>query len=186
MGQLGSEQIRQEGGSMSRLVALCSAAALLVFAASASNAHAEGSGRTLAVTMTNDPVSNQIQVYDTSTKVLLQTLSTGGKGGVAGSGRGVKQFKNEIVAAVNNGSNTVALYTRDGDRLKFDKLVTTTSAPVSVDFGNDHMYVAGATTVDSFVLHGDSVDQRDGTAYLEFADNGGPPPSGDTSQVGVI
>jgi hypothetical protein len=60
----------QEGGSMSRLVALCSTAALLVFAASASNAHAEDSGRTLAVTMTNDPVSNQIQVYDTSTKVL--------------------------------------------------------------------------------------------------------------------
>ena len=59
---------------MSRLVALCSTAALLVFAASASNAHAEDSGRTLAVTMTNDPVSNQIQVYDTSTKVLLQTF----------------------------------------------------------------------------------------------------------------
>src|SRR5580704_18444981 len=170
---------------MSRLLALCSAAALLVFAASASSAHAEDSGRTLAVTMTNDPVSNQIQVYDTSTKVLLQTLSTDGKGGVSGSARGVKQFKGEIVAAVNNGSNTVALYTRDGDRLKFDKLVTTTSAPVSVDFGNDHMYIAGATTVDSFVLHGNSVEWKDGTALLELA-GGGAPPSGSTAQVGVI
>src|SRR5580658_6132218 len=103
---------------MSRLVALWSTAALLVFAASVSTAHAEDPGRTLAVTMTNDPVSNQIQVYDTSTGVLLQTLSTDGKGGVAGSARGVKQFQGEIVAAVNNGSNTVALYARDGDRLK--------------------------------------------------------------------
>src|SRR5580692_10208329 len=86
-GHLGLEQTRQEGGSMSRLVALCSAAGLLVFAASVSNAHAEDSGRTLAVTMTNDPVSNQVRVYDASSKVLLQTLSTDGKGGVAGSAR---------------------------------------------------------------------------------------------------
>jgi hypothetical protein len=170
---------------MSRLVALCSAAGLLVFAASVSNAHAEDSGRTLAVTMTNDPVSNQIRVYDASSKVLLQTLSTDGKGGVAGSARGIKQFKGELVAAVNNGSSTVALYRRQGDRLTFDKLVTTTSAPVSVDFGNDHMYVAGATTVDSFVLHDGNVEWRDGTTLLELA-GGVPPPSGSTSQVGVI
>ena len=55
--------------------------------------------------MTNDPVSNQIQVYDTSTKVLLQTLSTQGKGGVGGNARGVKQYNGELFAAVNNGSN---------------------------------------------------------------------------------
>ena len=62
-----------------------------------------------------------------------------------------------LVAVVNNGSNSVALFRRDGDVLKFDKVVSTTSAPVSVDFGNDHLYVAGATTVDSFVLHQNSV-----------------------------
>ena len=85
------------------------------------------------------------------THVLLQTLSTHGKGGVGGNARGVKQYDGELFAAVNNGSNTVAIYRRDGNGLRFDKLVTTTSAPVSVDFGHDHMYVAGATTVDSFV-----------------------------------
>ena len=87
------------------------------------------------------------------THVLLQTLSTHGKGGVGGNARGVKQYDGELFAAVNNGSNTVAIYRRDGNSLRFDKLVTTTSAPVSVDFGHDHLYVAGATTVDSFVLH---------------------------------
>ena len=36
---------------------------------------------TLAVTMTNDPGSNQIKVYDASTLALVQTLSTNGAGG---------------------------------------------------------------------------------------------------------
>jgi hypothetical protein len=170
---------------MSRLIALCTTTALMIFAALGSNIRAEHRGRTLAVIMTNDPVSNQIQVYDASTQVLLQTLSTDGKGGAGGNARGVKQYQGELFAAVNNGSNTVALYRRDRDGLTFDKLVTTTSPPLSVDFGNDHMYVAGATTVDSFVLHGDNVEWRDGTTFLELA-GGVPPPAGSTSQVGVL
>jgi len=135
--------------------------------------------------MTNDPMSNQIQVYDAGTHVLLQTLSTHGKGGVGGNARGVKQYNGELFAAVNNGSNTVAIYRRDGNRLRFDKLVTTTSAPVSVDFGHDHLYVGGATTVDSFVVHRNTVEWMDGTTTLELA-GGGTPPNGSTAQVGVI
>ena len=140
---------------------------------------------TLAVIMTNDPMANQIKVYDADTHVLLQTLSTHGKGGVGGNARGVKQYDGELFAAVNNGSNTVAIYRRDGNRLRFDKLVTTTSAPVSVDFGHDHLYVAGATTVDSFVLHRHRVEWMDGTTGLELA-GGGVPPNGSTAQVGVL
>jgi hypothetical protein len=170
---------------MTRVAVLCGTAALVIYSALGSNVHAEHRGRTLAVIMTNDPVLNQIEVYDTSTNALLQTLSTRGKGGAGGNARGVMQYKGELFAAVNNGSSTVALYTRDEDGLKFDKLVTTTSAPVSVDFGNGHMYVAGATTVDSFALRGDDVERRDGTALLELA-GGGPPPIGSTAQVGVI
>ena len=171
---------------MSRLVALCSVAAVLIVVARGSNVHAEHLGRTLAVIMTNDPVVNQIKVYDTSTEVLLQTLSTDGKGGAGGNARGVNQYKGELFAAVNNGSNTVALFRREGDALKFDKLVTTTSAPVSIDFGNEHMYVAGATTVDSFAVHDNNVDEwRDGTTFLELS-GGGAPPSGSTAQVGVV
>ena len=170
---------------MSRLMSLCSAAALLVFATGVVGVQAGRRAVTLAVIMTNDPISNQIKVYDVSTNTLLQTLSTHGKGGVGGNSRGVKQYHGELFAAVNNGSNTVALYKRDGNGLRFDKAVPTTSAPVSVDFGNDHMYVAGATTVDSFVLHRNNVDWMDGTSWLELT-GGGPPPSGSTAQVGVI
>jgi len=158
---------------------------VLAFAASGAGIQAAGHERTLVVTMTNDPNANQIRVYDAESHILLQTLSTHGKGGVGGNARGVKQHDGTLVAVVNNGSNNVALFRRDGDVLKFDKLVSTTSAPVSVDFGNDHLYVAGATTVDSFVLHQNSVQWLDGTTALELA-GGGLPPARSTGQVGVI
>jgi hypothetical protein len=170
---------------MARLVGFCSAVALLVFASGVAGVQAGRRAATLAVIMTNDATSNQIKVYDADTHVLLQTLSTHGKGGVGGNARGVRQYNGELFAAVNNGSNTVALYKRDGNGLKFDKVVTTTTAPVSVDFGNDHMYVAGAMTVDSFVLHKNNVQWMDGTSWLELA-GGGAPPNGSTAQVGVI
>jgi len=170
---------------MSQLRNFCSAALVLVFAAGASPLHAEHRGRTLAVTMTNDPVENRINVYDAATHTLIQSLSTQGKGGVGGNARGVKQYEGELVAAVNNGSNTVAVFRRIGDTLKFDKVISTTSAPASVDFGNDHMYVAGATTVDSFALQGNTVAWLDGTTALELV-GGGAPPDGSTGQVGVI
>jgi hypothetical protein len=160
-------------------------AALVLFAARVTNVQAEDRGLTLAAIMTNDPVSNQVNVYDTASAALLQILSAHGTGGVGGNARGVKQYKGEVFAAVNNGSNTVAVYRREGNRLRFDRLVTTTSAPVSIDFANGHMYVAGATTVDSFVLRGNRVEGLDGTTVLELA-GGGPPPDGATAQVGVI
>jgi len=62
--------------------------------------------------------------------------------------------------------------------------VPTSSAPVSVDFGNGHLYVAGAMTIDSFALQG-AIVWLDGTAQLELA-GGAIPPSGSTAQVGVI
>jgi hypothetical protein len=170
---------------MSKLKCFYSAAALLVLLTSTSTAFAENRGRTLAVTMTNDPSRNEVKVYDAATHVLLQTLSTHGKGGVGGNARGIRQSEGNLVAVVNNGSNTVALFKRDGDALAFVRTVTTSSAPVSVDFGNDHMYVAGATTVDSFVLHRNSVEWLDGTTGLELA-GGGIPPDGSTAQIGVI
>jgi hypothetical protein len=86
--------------------------------------------RTLIVTMTNDPDTNQIQVYDADSHALLQTLSTHGKGGAAGNARGIKQYEQTLVAVVNNGSNSVALFRRSGDGLRFEQLVSTTSAPV--------------------------------------------------------
>jgi hypothetical protein len=169
---------------MSKFVVTLSAAAAL-FAAGAANILAEPHDRTLAVVMTNDPAANQIQVYDAASKTLLQTLSTDGKGGAGNNARGVKQYRGELVAAVNNGSNSVALFRRDHDGLKLEQVVSTTSQPVSVDFSDDHLYVAGATTVDSFAMRNGRVEGLDGTAGLVLAD-GSVPPDGSTAQVGVV
>ncbi len=169
---------------MSRLKAL-SGVALVVMAATAVPLHAGRPAATLAVTMTNDATKNQIKVYDAAAGVLLQTLATHGLGGVSGNARGIRQHDGDLVAVVNNGSNTVALFRRVGNGLTFDALVQTTSAPVSVDFGNDHLYVAGATTVDSFVLRHDGAVWLDGTTALVLA-GGGAPPVGSTAQVGVV
>src|SRR3954464_3941689 len=99
---------------MFRSVRWWSVAALLVVATSVAALQARHAGVTLAITMTNDPVANQIKVYDAATSTLLQTLPAFGKGGVGGNARGVRQYNGEIFAAVNNGSGTVALYSRDG------------------------------------------------------------------------
>jgi hypothetical protein len=160
---------------MSRWFTVLGTSAVLMFVSGIAHPQADRRGLTLAVTMTNDPSTNQIKVYDAESHVLLQTLSTRGRGGVGGNARGVRQLGGELFAAVNSGSGTVAVFQRDGNRLKFDKLVTTTSAPVSIDFANDHMYVAGATTVDSFTVHRNSVDWMDGTTALELADGTTPP-----------
>lgn len=170
---------------MTRSKALGTVATLLLVFAASSMVRADHRERTLVVTMTNDSVTNQIKVYDADTRVLLQTLSTHGKGGVGNNARGVKQLDGDLVAVVNNGSGSVALFKRDGLGLRFEKVVSTTSAPVSIDFGNDHMYVAGATTIDSFAMHHSSVQWLDGSASLALA-GGAAPPIGSTAQVGVI
>jgi len=131
--------------------------------------------KTLIVTMTNDANANAIVVVDADTHDVLQTLSTNGKGGASGNARGVKEY--------NYLSGTVAVFKRDGDRLNLDQVVTPTSKPVSIDFGNDHMYVAGDTNLDSFALNGNHVGHLDGTTPLVLAS--GALASGGTAQVGV-
>ena len=110
------------------LLKLCGSVALLIVAANVAGVRARDHSATLAITMSNDPDANEIRVYDANTNTLVQTLSTHGKGGVTGNARGVRQLNGDLVAAVNNGSNTVALFTRTGNGLKFDRLVGTTSA----------------------------------------------------------
>jgi hypothetical protein len=139
---------------------------------------------TLLVTMTNDHVTNKIIVVDAATHAVLQTLSTNGKGNVSGNARGVKEYNGQLLAAVNYGSGTVALFHRVADRLVFQQSVVTSSPPVSVDFANGHMYVAGSHSVDSFRLVGDFVGALDGTTSLALA-AGGLPPDGATAQVGA-
>ena len=136
--------------------------------------------------MTNDPANNQIKVYDAVNGNLLQTLSTDGKGAASGNARGIREYGGTLLAAVNSGSNSVAIFEWFGNNnLRFERTVSTSSAPVSVDFANNHMYVAGASSVDSFVMFGTSVGWMDGTTGLTLF-GGGVPPGGSAAQVGAL
>src|SRR5438132_7906832 len=139
--------------------------------------------RSLNITMTNDLKHNSLQVYDTLTHLLVQEISTHGRGGVSGNAHGIKAWNDQLLAVVNNGSRTVSIFERKEDQLIFKRKVKTTSPPVSIDFGHGHMYVACATTVESFRL--DKEFKRDGSANLVIAE-GGSPPKGSTAQVGVM
>ena len=76
---------------MSRLPVIFAVSSLFMLGAQGVSVKAESHGATLAITMTNDSVSNAIQVYDTATRALLQTLPTQGQGGVGGNARGIRQ-----------------------------------------------------------------------------------------------
>jgi hypothetical protein len=115
------------------LMAFSTVTLLLLIVVPSAKVKADSPGRTLIVTMANDPSANSVIVIDAATRTRLQTLSTNGKGGVGNNARGVKQYNGQLFAAVNNGSGTVALFRRADDHLVFEQLVVTTSPPVSID-----------------------------------------------------
>jgi hypothetical protein len=174
-----------EKGEVMRNYLVALATMISLIASSSMKVNADDPQKTLIVTMTNDPTSNAVIVIDAATHTRLQTLSTNGKGGVGGNAGGVKEYGGKLVAAVNNGSGTVAVFRRAGNGLILEQSVATTSSPVSVDFANNHMYVAGAASVDSFILNGDHVGALDGTTGLVLV-GGGLPPNGSTAQVGDV
>jgi len=133
--------------------------------------------RTLVVTSSN-AASNALLVYDTS-GALVETVSTGGQGGVGGNAGGIATQQG-TVAVVNFGSQSVSIFDRHGDGFGLTETVTTVSSPVSVAFGKDHLYILGTTTVESHRLYGSAVDESvDGVATLVRSD-------GSAAQVGVI
>lgn len=143
----------------------------------AANSIAAARDRALIVTSSN-AAANQLLVYDT-TGTLVQTLSTQGQGGVGNNAGGVTA-QGRTVAVVNFGSQSVSLFDREGDVFEFRQLVPAVSAPVSVAFGVDHLYVLGTTSVESHRIDGGVVDTApDGVVALLRAD-------GSSAQVGVV
>jgi hypothetical protein len=137
---------------------------------------AEPNQRTLVVTATN-AAQNQLLVYDTSGN-LVQAVSTQGQGGVSGNAGGIEAQGN-LVAVVNFGSNTVAVFERQFDGFHMVQSIATRSNPVSVAFGADHLYILGTTTIESHQMDHSRVGWIDGLATLLHAD-------GTAAQVGVL
>ena len=76
----------------------------------------------LVVTSSNAP-NNQLLVYDTS-GALVQTVSTGGQGGVGGNAGGIATRQGSV-AVVNFGSQTVSLLGREGNTFELTQTIAT-------------------------------------------------------------
>ena len=130
------------------------------------------------VVTASNATANQLLVYSPSGK-LLQTLSTKGAGGATGNAGGV-QTSNGLVAVVNFGSQSVSIFQVGHNGLSLTQVVPTVANPVSVAFGENHLYILGATQVESHAIFGDFVNTNpDGVSTLLVAD-------GSAAQVGVL
>lgn len=149
---------------------------MLVPLANAAAANKHDISNTLVVTASNAK-ANQLLVYNASGQ-LIQTLTTQGQGGASGNAGGVTA-KGSLVAVVNFGSQNVSIFERADSGLQMRQLVAAASSPLSVAFGDDHLYILGSTKVESHRMNGSSVfPNPDGVVNLLKAD-------GSAAQVGV-
>ena len=133
----------------------------------------------LIVTASNT-THNQLMVYN-PTGVLLERLATGGAGGVSGNAGGIDQDRDRL-AVVNFGSGNVSVFEKGHEHagLRFEKLVPAVTNPVSVAFGNDHLYILSASYIESHRIDRYGVDSTaDGEARLLIGD-------GSAAQVGTL
>lgn len=132
---------------------------------------------TMVVTASN-ATANQLLVFSTAGQ-LIQTVSTQGKGGASGNAGGI-ETNGDLVAVVNYGSQSVSIFERQEYGFQFKQVVPTVANPVSVAFGGEHLYILGATKVESHHIDGSDVNSTpDGVVTLLVAD-------GSAAQVGVL
>jgi|SRR5580658_727010 hypothetical protein len=113
-------------------------------------------GSPLVITSTNDASGNAVEVFKLNTQgtpslELTQTLTTGGNGG-ASTNAGILQFKGEIGAVANYGSNTVSQLVRVGDAIAIGStipLATGCTKPDSVALTRGALFVVGANCAES-------------------------------------
>jgi len=158
---------------MVKSIAFSTAAVLIA----ASAAFAADRQRPVVVTASNG-VNNQLLVFDT-TGVPLQSVPTLGQGGASQNAGGIATTS-ELIAVVNFGSQNVSLFARGDAGVELRQVVPAGSNPLSVAFGQDHLYVLGTTTVESHRIEGGRVeDAPDGLTALLASD-------GSAAQVGVV
>ena len=108
------------------------------------------------LTSTNDATNNHVVVFKLDTAPtpslsLVDTLSTGGKGG-AQANAGILQFKDNLGAVANYGSNSVTQLLRHDDWISVGETIDLAhgcAKPVSVALNREQLLVVGATCVES-------------------------------------
>lgn len=134
----------------------------------------------VVVTISNDPINNQLLVLNHEGKQ-IQSVPTGGKGGMAPHivGGGVVANGN-LVAVINYDSQNVSLFKLNQGKFQLIQTIQSQTKPVSLAFGNGHLYILGTSTIESHLMNGDRVnEQLDGSARLLVGD-------GSAAQVGVL
>lgn len=155
----------------------CFPFALALLVASSALVQARESDRALIITSSNEQ-QNQLLVYNRAGH-LLQSVPTEGTGGVSGNSGGIATTQ-RLLAVVNFGSQSVSLFAIHERGLELIQKIETLSKPVSVAFGEDHLYILGTTTVESHEIFGFHVARHaDGMSNLLKAD-------GSSAQVGVL
>jgi hypothetical protein len=152
-------------------------AIIALFAGTALTVFAEDNRQALVATASNT-TTNQLLVYNTAGR-LIQTLATGGQGGASGNAGGIA-VEGSLLAVVNTGSQTVSVFGRDDNGFHLRRVVSTAPNPLSVAFGENHLYVLTATVAESYRLYGSDISASpDDVATLLKAD-------GTAAQVGVL
>ena len=147
----------------------------LIGAASAVQAN---TGKDVLVVTASNATTNQLLVYN-SGGTLIQTVPTGGQGGVSGNAGGI-EARGNLVAVVNFSSLNVSMFELGSQGFQMKQLVPTISNPVSVAFGAGHLYILGTTEVESHRMDGSNVNPTpDGEVALIKAD-------GSAAQAGVV
>jgi hypothetical protein len=147
----------------------------------------------LFLTATNG-ATNYLAVVNTLTRD-LSYVPTGGNGGASGNAGGVAVL-GEMAAVVNFGSSNVTIFMRRGNTMQATQMITTSSKPVSVAFGHDHLLVLGQTAAQSFAMSGTMVATNpdgsvplikgDGTAGQIVSFDGGAMFSETSGAIGMI
>ena len=120
----------------------------------------------LFLTATNG-ANNLLAVVNTRSKQ-ISFVPTGGLGGASGNAGGVA-VSGPLAAAVNFGSSNVTIFVRRGNAMEPVQMIKTSSQPVSVAFGNNHLVVLGLATI--FPVYGDTVmKDNDGVVQLARGD----------------
>jgi hypothetical protein len=152
------------------------AAGLLIAAAGVQGA--TSNYRNALVATASNADNNQLLVYDVIGD-LIQTVPTQGKGGVSGNSGGIAT-DGRMLAVVNYNSQNVSIFTQQGGAFQVSQLVPAASNPVSVAFGNGHLYILGTTKIESHELFRSHVNTNpDGVVPLMLAD-------GSAAQVGIL
>jgi hypothetical protein len=138
------------------------AAAILAAAAAVADEPERG---VLVLTSTNDPSANEVVVFKLDAAgspalSLVNMLPTRGKGGASGNA-GILQFRNDLGAVGNYGSNNISRIVRRHDFVSIEGtigLAPNCSKPDSVALTRDHLFLVGANCAESHAWPSGNVD----------------------------